>query len=449
MLKREQFGDDFEWGVTISAFQNEGWSNADGKGPSIWDTFTSNTSNINNADKIGHASNFYKQFEEDIKLASQMGLDVFRFSISWTRILPNGTGTVNAKGIAFYNKVIECCLSNGLKPYVTLYHWDLPQVLHEEGGWTNRQIVDWFLAYTEVCVQQFGDRVKHWVVMNEPMTFTGLGYFMGYHAPASKGIINFLMAAHHAVLCMAQGGRLIRKYIPDAQIGVALSCSYVKPVNRFPKNVRAAKRMEALLNRFFIEPLLGMGYPTDVMPALKMIHMIFKKGDEQRMHFDFDFIGLQYYFRVVARHSLNPPILFADEIPPVERKAILNTMNLDVYPKGLNKLLHFYAAYPKVKSIVLSESGVCFPDFLVNDHVYDTRRLKYHQKMLRQVKKAINQGLPIKGYFVWTLVDNFEWKEGFEPRFGLVYVDFKTQKRTIKHSGNWFREFLKGKVENN
>lgn len=447
MLKREEFGNDFQWGVTISAFQNEGWADADGKGQSIWDTFTNASSKVNNGDKIGNAANFYQQYEDDILLAKQIGLDVFRFSISWTRILPNGVGDINPEGIYFYNRVIDCCLAHQMKPYITLYHWDLPQALEDLGGWTNRKVVDWFLNYIKICVEYFGDRIKHWVVMNEPMTFTGLGYFMGYHAPESKGVINFLKAAHHVVICMAQGGQTIRNMIPDAQIGVALSCSYVKPVNRLPKNVRAAKRMEALLNRFFIEPLLGMGYPTDVMPALKLINMIFKKGDEELMAFDFDFIGLQYYFRVVAKHSLNPPVLYADEVPPTQRKARLNTMNLDVYPKGISKLLQFYAAYPKIKSIIITESGVCYPDFLVKDHVYDARRLKYHQKMLRQIKKALQQGLPIKGYFVWTLVDNFEWKEGFEPRFGLVHVDFKTQRRTIKHSGKWFQNFLNSKIK--
>ncbi len=442
MLKRNQFGKDFKWGVTISAFQNEGWANADGKGASIWDTFTNNTSNINNGDEIGNAANFYKQYEQDILLAKQIGLDVFRFSISWSRILPNGTGSINNEGIDYYNRIIDCCLSHQLTPYITLYHWDLPQALEDQGGWTNRQIVHWFLDYTQICIQHFGDRVKHWVVMNEPMTFTGLGYFTGYHAPQKKGILNFLKAAHHAVLCMAQGGRLIRNTIANAQIGVALSCSHVKPVDRKSKNVRAAKRMEALLNRFFIEPLLGMGYPIDVMPALKLINLIFKKGDDQLMSFDFDFIGLQYYFRVVARHSIYPPILFADEVPPVKRNVKLNTMNLDVYPKGLKKVLKFYTAYKKIKSFIISESGVCYPDYLVNGHVYDARRLKYHQMILKQIKKSRKQGIPVNGYFIWTLVDNFEWKEGFEPRFGIVHVDFKSQQRTIKLSGEWFRKFL-------
>lgn len=434
------------WGVTTSAFQNEGSAYIDGKGPSIWDTFTSNKNNIKNQDDIGEAAAFYTHYPQDIKLAKQLGLDVFRFSISWSRILPNGTGQVNQPGIDFYNRIIDCCLANGLTPFVTLYHWDLPQTLEDKGGWTNREIINWFVNYVEICVRNFGDRVNHWVVMNEPMSYTGLGYFMGYHAPQRRGINTFLKAAHHTVLCMAQGGATIRRLQPHASIGVALSCSYIQPVNQRPKNKRAAKRIEAMLNRFYLEPLMGLGYPIDVMPALQIIKSFYKQGDQQRMIFDFDFIGIQYYFRVIAQHSLSPPVLFANEIPPTARKAKLNSMNLDVYPKGLYKLLTFYNRYPQIKQLIITESGVCYPDYLVNDHVHDVRRTKYHQKMLKQVLKAQRKGINVNGYFAWTLVDNFEWCEGFEPRFGLVHVDFKTQKRTIKHSGKWFQSFLNKKT---
>ncbi|MCU4164465.1 glycoside hydrolase family 1 protein [Carboxylicivirga caseinilyticus] len=441
-MKKSDFGNDFQWGATISAFQNEGHSRADGKGLSIWDTFTAEPKNIKNNDLIGDASSFYTMYEQDIVTAKSLGLDVFRFSISWSRIIPKGTGAINLDGLQFYHKVIDACLKNGLIPYITLYHWDLPQALEDKGGWSNREIIGWFNKYVEISVNEYKDKVSNWIVMNEPMTFVGLGYFMGYHAPQKKGITTFLKAAHHVVLSLAAGGRIIRKIQSNANIGVALSCSFVKPLNQLPKNRKAAKRIEALLNRFFLEPLLGLGYPTDVMPVLNTIRRYFRKGDDDKMAFDFDFIGLQYYFRVVAQHSLTPPVLFANEVHPTQRKANLNTMNLDVYPKGLYKILKFYHSYPQIKKIIISESGVCFPDFKVSKHVHDARRLKYHQKMLKHVLKAQAQNIPVKGYFVWTLVDNFEWKEGFEPRFGLVYNDFKTQERTIKDSGLWFQQFL-------
>ncbi|TAJ15380.1 glycosyl hydrolase family protein [Marinilabiliaceae bacterium JC017] len=443
MIKKENFGSSFKWGVTLSAFQNEGAAVADRKGPSIWDAFSSDTQNINNGDFIGEASDFFRRYREDISLAKSLNFGVFRLAISWPRIIPDGYGQVNQSGIDFYNRVIDTCLEKDLEPWLTLYHWDLPQALEDKGGWTNRKIITWYSNFVDICVQAFGDRVQHWVVMNEPMTFTGLGYFMGYHAPMRKGIGNFLPAAHHATLCMAEAGRIIRSASAKNEIGPALSCSYVRPYNHRLINIRAAKRVEALLNRFFLEPLLGLGYPTDVMPVLRVMERYFQPGDEDKMSFDFDFIGLQYYFRVVAKFSLSPPLLFAKEIAPNTRKSNLNVMNLDVHPGGMSKLLKFYASYPQIKKLLITESGVCYPDFQVARHVHDVRRMKYHQKMLKQVLKAKKKGVPVEGYFVWTLVDNFEWREGFEPRFGLVHVDFDTQKRVVKDSGLWFQDFLK------
>jgi beta-glucosidase len=443
MLKRKQFGKQFKWGVTISAFQNEGAASKEGKSPSIWDTFTADIQNIKDGNFPGETAGFYYNYKKDIKQAGKLGFDVFRFSLSWSRIIPVGKGEVNLQGIDFYNCVIDTCLKNGLEPWVTIYHWDLPQVLEDEGGWTNRDILQWFFHYVDVVTTAFGDRVKHWIVMNEPMTFVGLGYFTGYHAPGRNGIGNFMKAAHHATLCMAEGGRIVRKNVKDAQVGVALSCSYVKPANKLFFNRRAAKRVEGLLNRFFIEPLLGLGYPTDIMPALNIIKSNFMPGDEERLAFDFDFIGIQYYFRVVARFNLFPPVLFATEVPPWRRNANVNSMGLDVYPKGLSALIDFYAGYEGIRKIILTESGVCYPDFLRGNKVNDARRKKYHQTILKQVKKAIKRGIPVAGYFVWTLIDNFEWREGFHPRFGLIYNDFSAQKRTLKASGLWFKKFLR------
>ncbi len=443
MLKRSQFGDNFIWGTTISAFQNEGWPNSDEKGISIWDTFTSTGKNINNNDLIKNASNFFKDFEKDITLAAELNLKVFRFSLSWTRIIPDGKGEFNSLGVEFYHKVIDTCIEKGLEPWITLYHWDLPQKLEDLGGWTSRAIVHCFSEYAEFCSKEYGSKVKNWIVLNEPMSFTGLGYFMGYHAPGKTGLSNFLKAAHHATLCNAEGGRIIRKNIPDAKIGTALSCSVIKPVNKRLLNRRAAGRMEALLNRFFLEPALGLGYPTDIMPGLNLIYRYFKDGDEDRIKFDFDFIGLQYYFRVVTKFSLFPPVLFASEIPPKKRTRQVNAMGMEVFPKGMFKILSFFNKYEGIKKIIITESGVCYPDYLTNGKIYDIKRVRYHRKMLKEVLKARKKGIPVDGYLIWTLVDNFEWREGFEPRFGIIHNNFETQERTIKYSGNWFKEFLK------
>ncbi|MCW3785462.1 glycoside hydrolase family 1 protein [Plebeiibacterium sediminum] len=443
MLKKKQFGSNFIWGTAMSAFQNEGWATADGKGESIWDKFTSGSKLIKNQDQIGNASNFYKDYNQDISLAASLNFNVFRFSISWSRIFPEGIGQINKKGVDFYHQVIDSCLNNGLTPWITLYHWDLPQKLEDRGGWTNRAIIDWFSNYVDFCTKEFGSKVKHWIVINEPMSFTGLGYYNAYHAPAKSGLNNFLKAAHHVTLCNAIGGRITRENVSDAQIGMALSCSNVKAVDKRSINKRAASRVEALLNRFFIEPALGLGYPSDHIPGLSLILKYFEEGDEELIKFDFDFIGLQYYFRVVTKFSLFPPVLFATEIPPKDRTKNLNAMNLEVHPKGLSKVLNFYNQYHGIKKIILTESGVCYPDQIINGEVNDTKRLRYHQKILKEILKAKKKGIPVDGYLIWTLVDNFEWREGFSPRFGLVHNNFNTQERIIKQSGYWFQEFLK------
>lgn len=443
MIKKEDFGADFLWGITQSAFQNEGYADADGKGKSIWDTFTANPSNIKNGDIVGDACSFYTNYPQDIALAASFNFDVFRFSTAWTRIQPNGYGSVNSKGIDYYNRVIDSCLEKGLTPWVTLYHWDLPQALEDLGGWANRDIVDRFSEFTSICSHHFGDRVKHWVVMNEPMSFVGLGYFRGYHAPQRTGVFNFLAASHHALLAMGEAARTIKEADWAAEVGPALSCSYVEPKSAWFLHQRAARKAEAMLNRFFLEPVLGLGYPVDTIAALRLIDRYVKEGDMERIAFPYDFIGLQYYFRVVAKFSLKQPFIFAEEVLPTERKAKLNDMNLDAYTKGMRHVLEFYAGYPQIKKLIITESGVCFKDTVVDDSVDDKRRIKYHKKMLKHVKRAIQKGINVKGYFVWTLVDNFEWKEGYEPRFGLVYYNSQTKQRIVKASGKWFRKFLK------
>jgi beta-glucosidase len=440
-IKAKHFPKKFIWGVATSAYQTEGGRHLGGKQDSIWDTFTNSRKFKNgNGNK---ATDFYHKYEKDIKLIKELNLGSFRFSISWARIFPDGIGEPNPDGVEFYHKVIDCCLANEIEPWITLYHWDLPQALQNMGGWTNREILNWFSHYAEFCSKEFGPKVKKWFVLNEPMSFIGLGYFMGIHAPGKKGLRYFLPAAHHATLCQAEGGRVLRKNIPDAQIGTTFSCSVVRPKNIWLRHVNAAKRLDALLNRFFIEPSLGLGYPTDVIPGLKRIEKYYQPGDEEMMKFDFDFIGIQYYFRIVAQYSLLPPILFANQIPAEKRNVKINNMGMEIYPKGLMKMLEKFSQYKGVKEIYISESGVCFDEELIDGKVNDKNRIQYFKKTFKICRKAIKRGINLKGYFIWTLVDNFEWADGFKPRFGIVFNNFNTQKRTIKKSGQWIKEFLK------
>ncbi|HTD41214.1 MAG TPA: GH1 family beta-glucosidase [Mucilaginibacter sp.] len=443
-MNKSLFGKDFKWGVSTAAFQIEGASDADGKGISIWDAFTAKKGKVRNGHKADIACDFYNNYETDIDLVKQLNIPNFRFSISWTRILPNGTGEVNKAGIDYYNRVIDYCIAQGIDPWVTVYHWDLPQVLEDKGGWTNRAVVEWFTDFAAVCAKHFGSRVKYWMIMNEPSVFSGAGYFFGIHAPGRTGLKNFLPAIHHVVLSMVAGARKLRELLPDAEIGTTFSCSYIEPRSEKKRDIKAAQVADALVNRLFIEPVLGLGYPVKDIPVLKGLEKFYQPGDEQNMMFDFDFIGLQNYTREIVRYSFFTPYINASLVKAKDRNVDTTVMGWEVYPPSIYHILKKFNAYPQIKKILITENGAAFPDEAVNDQVDDPKRAEYLQNHLQQVLKAKQEGCRVEGYFVWTLTDNFEWAEGYHPRFGLVHVDFDTQKRIIKSSGQWYADFLKG-----
>ena len=437
---KADFGDDFYWGVATSAYQIEGAWNVDGKGESVWDRFTNKTGHVKDKSTGNEAINFYNRSKSDLKLLNSLNFRNFRFSFSWPRILPEGIGKVNEKGVDFYNRMIDNCLELGIEPWAILYHWDLPQKLDDRGGWTNRDIVDWFSEYSDLCTRRFGDRIKHWMVLNEPAGFTTLGYLSGMHAPMQSSINKFLSSVHHACLCQAEGGRIIRNNVKNSHIGTTFSCSFTKPYKPFESHQRAASRIDVMLNRLFIEPSLGMGYPYKELPFLRKIEKFVLQEDTEKLKFDFDFIGIQNYFRVISKPSLIP-FIWANRVKP-ENQAEITEMGWEVNPEGIYHIIMQFAKYP-IKEIIVTENGAAFPDQLIDGRVHDQQRISFFERYLKNILKAQQEGANVKGYFVWTFIDNFEWNEGFRPRFGLVYNDFKTQVRTVKDSGLWFREFLK------
>ena len=443
-LQAADFGKEFVWGVSTAAFQIEGAHNLHNKGTSIWDEFTAKKGNTYKDQHAEEACDFYNRYKEDILLMKRMNIGHFRFSLSWTRLLPNGTGELNALGVEFYDKVIDFCLECGIEPWVTLYHWDLPFALEKKGGWANRKIVEWFEEYARVCANSFGDRVKNWMVLNEPMVFTGAGYFLGVHAPGKKGLGNFLPAVHHAVLCQAAGGRTLRKWVAGANIGTTFSCSQISPYRDTAKDHRAAEKADAMLNRLFIEPLLGMGYPMDSVPVLKRMQEYILPGDLERSVFNFDFIGLQNYTREKVKHSYFVPYLRAKIVKASKRKVKTTLMDWEVYPASIYNMIKKFSSYKAIEKIIITENGAAFEDVYRQGKIVDTDRLHYLQAYIRQIFRAKQEGCKVDGYFVWTFTDNFEWAEGYYPRFGLVYVDFSSQKRTVKLSGKWYSKFLKG-----
>ena len=338
-FNKNSFGDDFAWGVSTAAFQTEGSCRADGKGESVWDVFTAKKGKISNNENAETACDFYNRYEEDIALINKLNIPNFRFSISWARILPNGTGEINLEGIAYYNRVIDYCLRLGIEPWITLYHWDLPQALENKGGWTNRSSINWFIEYAAVCAQSFGDRVKHWIVMNEPAVFTGAGYFLGMHAPGRTGLKNFLPAIHYVVLSMVAGARILRNLLPAAQIGTTFSCSYIESYSDKPKDIAAAKRADALINRLFIEPVLGLGYPWDEIPILKGIEKYYQPDDGDNLKFDFDFIGIQNYTREIVKYSFFTPYINASLVKAEKRGVPITEMRWEVYPPAIYEMI--------------------------------------------------------------------------------------------------------------
>jgi beta-glucosidase len=339
--------------------------------------------------------------------------------------------------------VIDFCLELGIEPWITIYHWDLPEALQQKGGWTNREVIHWFSHFVDCCIKNFGDRVKYWMVLNEPMVFTGAGYFLGVHAPGKKGLSSFLAAAHHAAICQAEGGRIIKSLRSDCKVGTTFSYSHIEPL-RFTdeRDIKAAAKVDALLNRMFLEPLLGLGYPTETLRILERIERFMLAHDEKKLAFDMDFIGLQNYTREFVTHAPLMPFVKARIIKASKRNVEHTLMDWEVYPPGIYNALTRLHSYGTINEIIVTENGAAFIDHYEEGMVDDYKRVKFLQDYIAQVLLAKREGVNVNGYFIWTLLDNFEWAEGYYPKFGLVSVDFKTQRRTVKNSGRWYSQFL-------
>jgi beta-glucosidase len=436
------FGDDFIWGTSASAAQTEGAYLDDGRGLSNWDVFSMKKNKIADGSNPFVACNFYHSYKEDLELMASLGIKNFRMSIAWSRIFPEGTGNPNLAGMAYYSKVVDKCLELGITPWITLYHWDLPDALEKKGGWTNREILLWFKNYVAYVVGNLGHKVKNWMVLNEPMVFTGAGYFLGVHAPGKKGVGNFLSAIHHAALCQAIGFNTIKDLFPDANVGTTVSCSYITPKSKSPKDIFAASRIDALLNRLFVEPFLGMGYPIDELPFLSRLKKFEKPGDALLLKTDFDFLGIQNYTREVVGHTYYTPFLNAKLVPAKKRGVFHTTMGWEVFPNSLNQMIKKYSAYSGIKKIIVTENGAAFNDRVVDGKVSDGHRIDFLASHIKEVLRAKKEGGKVDGYFVWSFTDNFEWNEGYRQRFGLVYLDSEQGTKIPKESAWWYKNFL-------
>jgi beta-glucosidase len=445
MSVKYQFPDGFEWGTASASYQIEGAWDADGKGESIWDRFCHIPGKINDNTSGDVVCDFYHRYEDDIKIVRDLGIKVYRLSISWPRILPDGTGTINEAGIAFYRKVLTCLRDNGIKSAVTMYHWDLPQKLQDRGGWANREIADWFVNYAKVLFERLGDLVDTWITLNEPFCTSITGYWYGAQAPGYHDYSMALAAVHHLLLAHGKTVKAYRASGLNADIGITLNMNMNHPFNPSnPADVEAAKRSQAQLNQLFGDPVYLGKYPEEFFSYLKKKGVTLpeiKPGDMELISQKLDFFGLNTYYTA---------FISADETKwPVDcamRKTGKPHTDADweVYPEGMYELLKWVNDRYKQPKIVITENGMASNDWVnIEGKVHDPNRIDYLTRYLIQVHRAINDGIPVKGYYEWCFCDNFEWAWGLSRRFGIVHVDYNTQKRTPKESAHWYTDLIK------
>lgn len=443
------FPQDFLFGAATSSFQIEGATDVDGRSPSIWDQFCLEEGRIADGSDGRRACEHYLRYRDDVALMKKLNLQAYRFSLAWPRVMPHGTGPINEKGLAFYERLLDELLGAGIEPWVTLYHWDMPAVLGERGGWLNRDITQHFAEYTEKMVTRLGDRVKHWITHNEPWCIATLGYRKGEHAPGMKDPRSGWIAAHHVLLSHGLAMQAIRGARSDLKAGIVLNLTPGYAASDSLPDQEALRRFDGGFNRWYLDPVFKGSLPSDMIAeveaecggALDFIH----SGDLSLMRQDMDFLGINYYSRGILRGAEDaagqkPPQVILD---PVD----LTDMGWEVAPQGLTDLLlHLQKEY-QPKALYITENGAAYdeaPD--ASGRIRDDRRIRYLKKHAAAMLEALEQGVNLKGYFQWSLLDNFEWAYGYQKRFGMVWVDYETQERTPKDSAYWYRDLIQQRI---
>lgn len=428
-----QLPENFVIGSATAAYQIEGAVSKGGRGPSIWDVFCHTPGAIKDGSTGDVACDHYHRWRDDLTLMTELGLDAYRFSLSWSRIIPGGRGRVNPEGIDFYSRLIDALLDAGITPFVTLYHWDLPKALQDDGGgWLDPRIVDAFAHYTETVCKHLGDRVKQWTTLNEPWTFCWWGYGLGEDAPGlTLGAKGALLASHHALLAHGAALPIIRAHAKDANVGIVLDLNCVEPASDRPNDRAAARRFDGAQNRWYLDALFRGRYPEDMR---ELFGEIFDRHDIADAQQPLDYLGVNYYRRSVIAAGDDMALLAVRRIVP---PGDYTEMGWEVWPEGLFDLLTWIDETYRPPCLFVTENGAAFADELRDDQIEDEARLRYIRAHLEQCARAITSGVPLAGYFVWTLMDNFEWAEGYRPRFGIVRSDVESQIRRVKASGHW------------
>ncbi|MES5818269.1 GH1 family beta-glucosidase [Streptomyces sp. RG80] len=432
---------DFLWGTATSAYQIEGAVAEDGRAPSIWDTFAHTPGKIAGNDHGDVACDHYHRWREDIALMRQLGADAYRLSIAWPRVLPGGDGPVNAKGLDFYDELVDGLLAAGITPSVTLYHWDLPQALQDRGGWPERETAEHFAAYASVVAARLGDRVGHWATLNEPLCSAWIGHLEGRMAPGLTDLTAAVRASYHLLLGHGLAVQAIRDAVPDAQVGIVNNLSTVHPATDRPEDVEAARRTDGHTNRWWLDPIHGRGFPEG-MRKVYGVELPERAGDLEVIAAPLDWLGLNYYFPQTVADDPSGPAPYARS---VRRLGVPRTgMDWEIDASGIETLLLRLTEEYGARKLYVTENGSAYPDAVRPDGtVDDPERQDYLVRHLAACASAARRGAPLAGYFAWSLLDNFEWAYGYDKRFGLVHVDYKTQARTIKGSGHRYAEIIR------
>lgn len=445
-MERMVFPDKFIWGAATAAYQIEGGAREGGRGESIWDRFSHIPGKTLNGDTGDEACDHYHRYQHDISLMKELGLKGYRFSIAWPRVFPGGKGTANQDGVDFYNRLVDGLLENGIEPMVTLYHWDLPQALQDEGGWRNRNTIDYFAEYASYLFATLGDRVKKWITHNEPWVVAFAGHFQGRHAPGLCDLPLAVQVTHHLLLSHAKAVERYRssKY-GDGKIGITLNLYPTYPASETAADQKAAVLIDGHHNRWFLDPVFKGTYPEDLLELYQksLSAPVLLPGDMEFIAANaIDFLGVNYYSRKVVRYSAIHPVLQFVEVKP--EGAEYTEMNWEVYPRGLYDLLIRISRDYHNPEIYITENGAAFKDREPGSGIVaDDERLEFLKQHFAAAHRAIRDGVRLNGYYVWSLMDNFEWAHGYSKRFGVIYIDYQTQARIWKKSGRWYREVIK------
>ncbi len=441
------FPPDFLWGAATASYQIEGAAREDGRGQSIWDHFAATPGKVYRGDTGDVAADHYHLMSEDVALMAQLGLGGYRFSIAWPRILPEGRGAVNARGLDFYDRLVDTLLAQGITPFATLYHWDLPLTLEQQGGWPNRETAYVFADYAEVVAKRLGDRVAGWITMNEPWCTAYLGYGIGVHAPGVRDRQAAMNAGHHVLLAHGMAVPRLRAHsAPAVQVGITLNFTPVYPADDRPETLRDADHADAFANRWFIDPLYRGVYPEGMFEDLGLEPPPMQDGDLATISVPIDFLGVNNYTRSLVRGapaSQTPPPSDACAMVAPVPGACYTEMGWEIHPQSLTDLLVRLHREYHIPAMYVTENGAAFADvWNGEDLVRDPRRVDYLREYIGSLAQALEQDVPLRGYFVWSLMDNFEWAEGYSKRFGIVYIDYPTQRRILKESGSWYSSLL-------